>query len=154
MVMIVMWGLRWGEWWVLIQRTICRREGGGRSSRIVSIVRINGIRGCYIGRCVTNRGWGHGGRMEGLRGIGVIRAGIVHVNLWRVALGVLQVLVDIVRRWIRLGGDIWLLAETGCQIWVGGHSWRSQSSRGCVFVNVTLWGGGRCWCCRTSQRTD
>ena len=44
--------------------------------------------------------------MEGLRGIGVIRAGIVHVNLWRVALGVLQVLVDIVRRWIRLGGDI------------------------------------------------
>lgn len=44
--------------------------------------------------------------MEGLRGIEVIRAGIVHVNLWRVALGVLQVLVDIVRRWIRLGGDI------------------------------------------------
>ena len=44
--------------------------------------------------------------MEVLRGIEVIRVGIVHVNLWRVALGVLQVLVDIVRRWIRLGGDI------------------------------------------------
>ena len=45
--------------------------------------------------------------MEVLGGIGdIIRAGIVHVNLWRVALGVLQVLVKIVRGYIRLGVDV------------------------------------------------
>ena len=45
--------------------------------------------------------------MKVLSGIGnIIRAGIVHVNLWRVTLGVLQVWVNIVMRWTWPGVDI------------------------------------------------